>query len=1121
MSLRLIYGRAGSGKSQYCFEEISHIISKEQKIYIITPEQFSFTAEQKLLEMLPQKASIHAEVLTFQRMAYRVMNEVGGINKVPLSSSGKAMLLKRILEQEKKELCFLGKSEETIDTVNTAITEFKKHAIGVEELRQAVENTKNEYLKAKLRDLSKLYEAYEDKITDNYIDEEDILTVLSHQLSKTDLYGDTVIYLDEFVGFTKQEQQILRQLLKVAKQVNVTVCTDSLQESKKKETDIFASNKQTALQLLQIAREEGIAIEQDIVLEKNRRFKTEELSHLEQYLYAPKSEAYVKEVNHIHLELAMNPFTEIEEVATQIIQLVRQKQYRYHDIAVIAKNLDTYSNLAKAVFARYEIPLFLDEKKELSQNILIKYILAMLEIFSKSWSWEAMFNYLKTGLCPIPQEDIFALENYCLKWGIRGSKWYKEEWQMADSQEEKEQMNALRKRIIEPLLTFGQKLDKTKTVKEITKAMYEFLEENHTQEQLQQKMDALEEMGQLELAEEYALSWDILIDVLDELVMVLQEEKISFEEYAKILKIGLKNSGLGKIPGTCDQVIMGDVERSRTHKVKAVFLVGLNDGIFPSVRKEEGFLNDEERNHLKEEGIELAKNTLEALYEDNFNSYKAFTTAEQEMYLSYSSSDSSGKSLRPSMLIPKIKKIYPSLKEESNILQENNVITTKRATFDQLLLQIRRYQDGETIDSIWFSVWDIYAKDAQWKQRLEEAVKGLKYTNEPAKLNSQNVQKLYGDTIQTSISRLEQYKRCAFSFYLKYGLQLAPKNTFKIQSLDTGTFMHDVVDDFFDQVLQRQLKLKELTQEQLEEIIENIINEKLTLHRNYIFTSTAKYVVLTKRLKKVILTSMKYIIQSITQSDFDVVGNEVEFRKNATYPPITIELDDGKKIELTGKIDRIDLAQDKEGKYLRIIDYKSSVKNIDLNEVVAGLQLQLLTYLDAVTKLEEVIPAGVLYFNVIDPIIKAGKNKTQEEIELEIKKKFKMQGLILADVTVVRKMDKTLEKGASTLIPAYIDASDTISSKMSSSVTKEQFEQLQKYTYTLMKQIAKEMLSGSISLKPYYQMKNKKTPCEYCEYKTICQFNSNQNGYNYIPNLDKHEVLEKIREEVDNDKPIQ
>lgn len=301
-----------------------------------------------------------------------------------------------------------------------------------------------------------------------------------------------------------------------------------------------------------------------------------------------------------------------------------------------------------------------------------------------------------------------------------------------------------------------------------------------------------------------------------------------------------------------------------------------------------------------------------------------------------------------------------------------------------------------------------------------------------------------------------------------------------------------------------------MTKEEIKQIVRSIINEKLTLNKNYILIATKKYQILTRRLENLVMQAMEYIISSIIDSDFEIIGNEVEFKENKDYPPMIIDLEDGNKVEITGKIDRIDLGKGKDENYVRIIDYKSSIKNIDLNEVLAGLQIQLITYLDAVTKKEDLIPAGVLYFNLIDPIIKADKNKTDEEIEQEIKKQFKMQGLILADVNVVRMMDKTLEKGASSMVPAYLDQTQNLSMARSSAITKEQFHNLQKKVNMVIKQIAKEIYSGEISINPSYNQKKKKTPCDYCQYKSICNFDPNRNSYNYVPNKTKEEILENL-----------
>ena len=1113
MSLRIIYGRAGTGKSEYCYREIAEKIEADNQILIITPEQFSFTAEKKLMEAIDANAVFNAEVVTLSRMAYRVINEIGGRTETNLSKCGKAMLIYSILNNNKKELKLIGKNDENVDMLDTAITEFKKHGISIEQLKQEIDKQEDIYLKNKLTDLSLVYEGFENQLSGKYIDETDLLTILAENIENTDMFNNQYIYIDEFAGFTKQEYQIIEKLILVANQVTVTICIDELNIPKNPNTDIFYSNENTVNKLFEIAQNCGTKVE-EIKLENKYRFKSNELKHLEENLYENRPHKYTNSVENIKLFLAKNQYSEIEEVAKNILKLVRDNGYRYKDISIITKNISNYSSLAKAIFDKYDIPIFIDENRDLNQNIIIQYILSVLEIFTKNWSYESVFNYIKTGFSNIEEDEIFKLEKYCLKWGIKQNKWKKEfaygKYEEKDKTEI-ERLERIRKDIVNPLMKLKSDIDNDKTAEGISKSIYKFLVEENIAEKINKKIEELEKVGQVDLVKEYQSSLQTILDILDEIVLVFSDDKMTIDKYAQILKVGFKNSNLTKIPGTQDQVIMGDVDRSRSHKVKAIFIIGLNDGEFPSVHKDEGFLNDLDRETLKQDGIELAKGTIENLYEDNFNIYKAFSTAEEKLYLLYSSSDVQGKALRPSMLINKIKKIYPMLQEESDVIETKAEVLNKKTTYDELIIQLSKLKEQDEIDKVWYYVYDYYKKDTEWNTKLEQNLKGLNYTNIPEKIEQTNIDKLYGNTLVTSISKLERYRSCPFSYYLQYGLKIKPEEELKIQTLNTGTFIHEIIDEFFGTVREAGIKLAEITDEQLAEIINKIIDEKLKQSQNYIFTSTAKYRALVVRLKKIIQKALKYIIGTLVQSRFEVLGTEVEFGENGKYKPIRLTLEDGKRIEIIGKIDRIDTAQSEDGRYLRIIDYKSSAKNIDLNEVYAGLQIQLLTYLDAACKEEDLMPAGVLYFSMLEQMIKADKRMEQEEIEEKIRANFKMKGLILADVNVVKLHDKKLEKGSSALVPAYIDKEGNLSEKKTSGVTAEQFEELQKYMYIVIKQISKEILGGNIDLKPYY--KDKKTPCKYCDYKSVCGFNMGgcENNYNYIDKKSKEEILAKIK----------
>ena len=1097
--MKIIYGVSGTGKSEYIFNMIKE--SDAKKIYIITPEQFSFTAEKRLIDSSEGGATLKCEVLSFERMAYRVIKEMYGDTFKNIEKSGKSQIIFDAILSHEKDLKFLGKSQENIDTILTQITEFKKHNISVQALEKQKEETQDEYLKAKLNDMLIMYKALEENIESKFLDENNLLTILAENIETSHLFDGATFFIDEFAGFTKQEYLVISELNKIAKEVYVTVCTDELRITKSPETDIFYDNKQTVQSLCEIV---DLDKEAQIKLTNRYRFKNDELAHLEENLYAIPYKVYNDEVRNIKLYRMENNYEEIEQVASNIVKLVRDEGYRYKDIAVICNDIENYSSLCKAIFSEYEIPVFIDNKKDITQNLLIKYVLSIFDIFTKNWSYESVFNYIKTGFLNLG-EEIYDLENYCLKWGIKGNKWYQEPWNYEkarsidfkdnNSSDKKENdglnfdnlkeeeytanFNKEQEIIVKPLLELKERLRGNKNAKQISKEIYNFLEEQIDKE---------------ELTDEEKEAWNVVCDVLEEISDIFEEKNFSFDNYSKILKIGLSSKELGQIPQTQDKVIVGDLNRSRTHKVRAVFIIGVNDGVFPSSISKEGFFNDKDREELKQSGFELAKGTREKMYEENFNIYKAFSTAEEKLFISYPSSDFDGNNMRKSLIISKLKRIFPKLEEME---KEQDEILTKNITFSKLLNNIE--------DENWNEVYEWYNKN--YKEKLESAIKGLEFTNVPEVLDKEIVKKLYGENLRTSISKLESYRTCPFSYFLKYGLKLSDKEKFNIKPIDTGTFMHNTIDEFF----KRTDNIKEITDEEIKEILEKIIDEELLNGGKFMLTS--KYRILVQRLKRVLLLSMKYIIESLRCSEFDVMGTEMTFGKGAN-PPIEVKLDDGRKVLIEGKIDRVDIAKMPDGKYIRIIDYKSSSRDLDLNKFVAGLQIQLITYVDAVCRdNSDVTPAGALYFTMLEPkVLGNTRNMSKEDIEKIIQENYRMQGLVLANVNIIKAMDTNLDEGKSKVIPVTLNKSGEINYSKSNTVTQEEFEKLQKYTNKIIKQISKEIIEGKIDLKPYYSIKEKNTPCRFCEYKSICQFNPKFKGndYKFIENRSEQEILDGI-----------
>ncbi len=997
------------------------------------------------------------------------------------------MIIYDALNKNEKNLKFLGRSSQNVDTIITQITEFKKHNITVEKLETQIEKTKDEYLKAKLNDMLIMYKALEDKIDNRFIDENELLTILSENIKQSHLFDGATFYIDEFAGFTKQEYDVISKLEEIAKEVYITVCTDSLRVQKPPEADIFYDNKQTIQSLQQICELDS---EKQIKLTKKYRFKNKELEHLEENLYCIPFKTYNEKIDNIKLYLAENRYTEVEYVAGNIVKLVRDEGYRYKDIAVICKNLDTYESLCKAIFEEYEVPVFIDCQKDISQNIFIKYVLSIFDIFSKNWSYEAVFNYIKSGLIDI--DNIYELENYCLKWGIQGKRWYENSWNY-EKGDEANNFTKEQEMITKPLLELKERLTDKKSAKNISLEIYEFIkrrtmEISNTEENIKYSETELNDILE---------AFKIVSDLLSETAEIFEEEQFSFEEFAKILKTGLATKELNQIPATQDKVIVGDVNRSKTHKVRAVFIIVVNDGVFPSSMTSEGFFNDKDREKLKEEKFELAKGTREKAYEENFNIYKAFTTAEEKIFISYSASDPDGGTLRKSLIISKLKRIFPKLEEESMIEDE---VLTKKITFSKLLNNLERED--------WAEVYEWYKEN--YPDKLKAATLGLSYSNLPKNLNKENVEKLYGNNLRTSISKMESYRQCPFSYYLTYGLKLSDKEKLTINQLDTGSFMHNVIDEFFKRVED----IKKVTEDEIKNVVDEIIEDNLEMYSK--FMMTAKYRTLVRRLKKVIYVSLNYIIQSIKNSSFDVLGTEISFGRGGN-PPMELVLDDGRKVLIEGKIDRVDIAKMPDGNYIRIIDYKSSTKDIDLNKVIAGLQLQLLTYANESSEVNNAKVAGTLYFPLIEPsIIKNNREFSKEDIENIIKEGYKMKGLVVADVNIIKAMDNNIKIGPSNIIPVTMKDEEEIDYKHSSTLTKEEFENLLKYSNKLIGKIAKEILEGRIDINPSYSIKEKVSHCKYCKYKSICQFNpkNKKNNYRYVVSKKNEKILDEINDEL-------
>lgn len=1155
MSLRLIYGRAGSGKSHFCLQEIRKRLEEgcETPLILVVPEQFSMQAEKNLVNTVSRGGILRAEVLSFRRMAHRVFGEVGGVMRRHINPSGKSMLLYRIIDGLKDKIKFFEKAADQhgfVDTISQLIAEFKRYNVTPEKLLEVADKLSEtdeasvNYLKDKLTEIGAIYDSFEKTLHERYIDADDDLTLMAEKLKDSRQFDNGEIWIDEFSGFTPQEYQVIQELMKKARRVNVCLCTDCLvDELPIYGTDVFAPSKNTAKKLMELARSNGIEIEPPVSMPNPPcRFKdSKELSHLERYYFSYPYRRYQDITHGISLFMASNIYSEVEETARDILDLCRDKGVRYRDIAVVTRNLPAYEKLVAVIFTEYGIPFFIDRKKEITSHPLVILILSMLEIFVHNWSYESVFRYLKTGLTGIPRADIDVLENYVLACGIRGSRWTQEEdWNYrpdagfdAGGITEKElglltRVNQIRRQVVQPLSRFREQTRGRTKAREMCAALFDFLCEIKVPESIEMLVEKFKGSGDLMLANEYSQIWNTVMEVLDQVVEAMGEDSMGVERFREVISIGFSQYQIGLIPPALDQVLIGSIERSRSHEIKALYILGVNDGVFPAPPEEEGILSDRDRQSLYSMGVELAQDTRIRAFEEQYMIYTTLTTPEKYLRISYPIADHEGRTMRPSIIISRLKKLFPNISESSNILggsgdvqAEIKRIAAPLPTFNEMVSVIRQKAEGFRPNSIWKHAYNWYMEQEDWKERCQKVEEWLNYSSQVESIPADKVRKLYGMPLYSSISRLEQYASCPFSFYVRYGLGARERKIYRLSSPDLGSFIHAVIDTFSKQVQESGIGWRNLDKEWCTQQVSQIVDELLNKKTGSVLNSTERYRYLTGRLKRVVARAVWLIAEHIRRSGFEPVGYEVSFgeSKDAAFPPIVLILPSGDEIRLVGRIDRVDAWKGENGTYIRIIDYKSGNRAFKLSDVYYGLQIQLITYLDAIWEngenvfKEPVLPGGVLYFRVDDPIIRTSAEVAEEEVEKAIMKQLKMKGLLLADVKLIREMDREID-GSSLIIPAQINKGGELGAR-SSVATINQFKILCNHVKKLLTYIGKEMMSGKVAISPYRDKKT--TACEYCPYTSVCQFDPAfpEHRYRYIHDMKDDEVWEAMEGEIE------
>ena len=1116
--LQLIYGTKGSGKSEYILKIAEKVWNEtDKKVFVIVPEQYSYETERALVERLGIISPRTVEVLSFKRLFHYVCNNIGGALLPRLSEAGKTILISRAAKNCGNKLKMLKTSARYpgfSQILATLFSEFKRYNNSAEMVGDIADKLEeNSFLKIKMQDISLLYGEYEKLISDTFTDPDDELTLLAKLLaSAPDFFSDSIFLVDEFEGFTPQERGVIAELASQA-DVKITLCTDSLFSEGSGQT-VFGMQIKTAQALSDICKNYKIKAEKPVFLERKLSDK-EDVLHLERSLRRNTFEAYKGKTESFEIVSALNYSAELEFAAEKIISLVRDKGYRFRDFTVAARNIDTYKNIASEIFGKYDVPVYVSDKTPLINETPAFALLCAINIIIKNWNYDSVFAFLKTGYHNISDEETDILENYILKTGIRGSSWKSEKkWHYLPSgfnEEDVEKIDEIRRKVAEPLLILEKRFKEAENVRDCIKAVLEFMTAEGFADKIYACEQKFEGTESVDISARYKQIYDAVITSFDEIDSVTPEnEKISAEDFYAMLSAAFETHTVGIIPTSADSVTVTDIQRCKAHNAKILFVVGVNEGVFPEIFAGEGIIKDEERKKLEECGLSMAPDTTMRMLDEEFMVYMTLLLPSEKLYLVYPLADNVGESLTPSSLIRKVKSLLPLTAETDTVVNEGDTldrVVTEKTALGVLANEKSKIRDGANESPAFYALKSWFENHSD--EQYEMVKKSADYRNTAKRLSDANLAEAYSNVVYTSVSRLEAFRKCPFMYFSKYMLDAKPREDTALKSVDTGTLMHSVVEELSYKVKEEFGSWKDVSDEWLEKMSEELADEKIAeLNENTDIVEPRQFWAV-QRVKNGIKASVQMIAAQLKAGEFVPMGYEISFDDNSKYKCIEISAG-GKKVRLRGKIDRSDIYTDESGrKFIRVIDYKSGKREFRVDELYYGINLQLAVYLDSLTKQENGISAGMLYFRLFDPIVKTGGDISQEEANKITVKEYKADGLLPADSIILEKMDRDIQSGSS-FLPVKFNTNGSIAA-YSRVATYEQFENMNKYLKKALKKLGEAMLSGKTDISPIRY--NKDSPCTYCDYKAMCHFDGALcNSYNRLPKLSEKEAWEKIEE---------
>ena len=1143
MSLRFYFGPSGSGKSHRIYEEIMQRAAQEpgRNFLIIVPDQFTMQTQKDLVMRSDRGGILNIDVLSFGRLSHRILEEVGTKEMPVLDDTGKSLVLQKIAADLKEQLPAMGSllhKQGYIHEVKSAISEFMQYGISTQDMDKLIASAeKRGALAMKLRDLKTLYRAFQDYIRDHFITTEETLDVLRRSLVKSKILQGSVVVFDGFTGFTPIQNRLIQELMRVCEETIVTVTIGAEEDPYQMdgEQKLFHLSKKTVADLVKLAAEAEVTRGEDVFVKggPNRFTEAPALCYLEQNLFRYQYEPYTEKQREIRMFEALSPREEVHQTALYIRKLIREEGLTYRNIAVVIGDLEGYASYVETEFGQLEIPCFLDRTRGIVLNPMIEYIKSALQLYIKDFSYDTVFHFLRSGMVDITREEIDELENYVIRTGARGYRTYSrlftrrtEEMQQGSGQEDTERAEETMERLNRIRQQFADTVEilhmaPRAKAGEYVDHLYDFLEQNQVQQKLLNYQQQFEQEGDLAKAREYAQIYRLVMDLLDQIYELLGEEEISLQEFADILEAGFGEITVGTIPQNVDRIVVGDMERTRLKQVKVLFFLGVNDGNIPKNASKGGIISDMDREFLIESGTEMAPSPRQQMYIQRLYLYLNMTKPSERLYLSYAKVNSDGKGIRPSYLIDTVRKLFPQLAMEypqnrSRIEQ----IEGRQEGARYLAEELREYADGtlrEEERQDFYLMYRAYEADPEGRDRLTGAA--FRRYKESG-LSRIVARALYGRQLENSVSRLETYAACACRHFLQYGLSLQEREEFGFEVSDMGNVYHAVLENFAGKLAESGRTWWDFDENFATQAIKEAVEGYAATYGETVLYSSARNEYAITRMSRILTRTVLTLQQHLKQGSFQPDDYELSFRFAEDLDSIHVDLSEEEKMHLQGRIDRIDVSEDAEHVYVKVIDYKSGNKKFDLAALYYGLQLQLVVYMNAAMELEsrkhpdkEIVPAALLYYHIDDPTIETPVELTQEQINEEILAKLRMNGVVNSDPAVVERLDRFLQD-KSKVIPVEKKKDGSFSAR-SGVLSREEMQLVSSYVDTKIRKIGREILDGKIAANPYE--KGNEEACTYCAYKKVCGFDGSIPGYEkrQLEDLDKQTLMQRMQETVE------